>query len=380
MPRLTFLFDAGLAPRAYAGKHVAGLVPDRLPYGVEHAPPGWTFEVADVPTPPRLRHLSEVLGARLGFDLVHALLNWRALRSAEVVYCHTEVEYLAAAAVLWPRTRRRRPLLVGQTIWLFRRFGALSRPRRLVYSILLRRVDLFVANARPNLDLGRAIAPRSSHRYVPFGVSRAFGVHRDPGESMPDVLGVGNDRARDWRTFAGALEGSAWSARVASRFGVEVDGVDVSRPTSSLDELLGAYAGAGVVVVSLFDNAHASGITTVLEAVAAGAPVVATRTGGLDDYFDEDEVALVPVGDVPALREAIRRALADRSSARLQAGRARERMDREEYWNDAYWRRVTAAVTEVATATRPAVIAARPGAAPGSPPASRRGLSPERRR
>lgn len=358
MPRLTFLLDAGLDPQAYAAKHAAGLVPDRLAYGIENAPQGWSFEVADVPTPPRLRHLSEVLAGRLGFDVVHAFLNRRALRNAEAIYCHTEVEYLAAALVLGGGRRRRGPLLVGQTIWLFRRFDDLSWARRMLYGHLLRRVDLFIANARPNAVLGRGIAPRSPHRYIPFGVSRAFGRargedqdhgeghdHGEPGGA--DILGVGNDRARDWATFAAGVQACGTGVRVASKMRVEVGGVDVSRPTASLGELLDAYAGARVVVVSVVENAHASGITTVLEAVAAGAPVVATRTGGLDDYFTDDEVTFVPVGDARALGEAVEESLGDRPAAQDRAARAKARLDADQYWNDAYWRRVAVAVASL---------------------------------
>ncbi|NNH24401.1 glycosyltransferase family 4 protein, partial [Pseudokineococcus marinus] len=58
----------------------------------------------------------------------------------------------------------------------------------------------------------------------------------------------------------------------------------------------------------------------VQEAMAAGLPVVATRTGGLPDLL-EGVGALVPVGDDRALADAVAALLAD-PLARERAGRA----------------------------------------------------------
>jgi glycosyltransferase involved in cell wall biosynthesis len=63
---------------------------------------------------------------------------------------------------------------------------------------------------------------------------------------------------------------------------------------------------------------------TAQEALRAGAPLVATRTGGLPELLG-DAAALVPVGDAAALAEAVVRVLADPDHARAltEAGRRR---------------------------------------------------------
>lgn len=69
--------------------------------------------------------------------------------------------------------------------------------------------------------------------------------------------------------------------------------------------------------------------TALLEAAAAGRPVVATSVGGIPEIVTPGTGVLVGVGDVPALSEAIAALVRD-PTARQRLGRAaRERFDRE---------------------------------------------------
>ena len=60
---------------------------------------------------------------------------------------------------------------------------------------------------------------------------------------------------------------------------------------------------------------------STIEAMAAGLPVVATRTEGSGQLFTEDTGLVVPIGDVPAMTEAIAR-LAQDPALRAQMGAA----------------------------------------------------------
>lgn len=111
------------------------------------------------------------------------------------------------------------------------------------------------------------------------------------------------------------------------------------RVARTQSELSRSFAEATLVCVPLRSNLHASGVTVIQEAVLAGVPVVATDTGGLDAYFARDEVRFVPVGDVSALREALRETAREPEVACGQARRAQARMIDGQLGAEAYIRR-----------------------------------------
>jgi len=87
------------------------------------------------------------------------------------------------------------------------------------------------------------------------------------------------------------------------------------------------YAIADVLVLP----SHREGLpTVVLEAHAAGKPVVgALATGIVDLVMDGETGLLFPVGDVPALAEALARLISDRALARKMGHAGQERVMRE---------------------------------------------------
>jgi glycosyltransferase involved in cell wall biosynthesis len=69
-----------------------------------------------------------------------------------------------------------------------------------------------------------------------------------------------------------------------------------------------------------------SGPLTLLEAMAAGVPVVATKVGGVPEIAAEGTALLVPPGDDAALADAIGRLLDDAGLRQKQARAARQRI------------------------------------------------------
>ena len=67
--------------------------------------------------------------------------------------------------------------------------------------------------------------------------------------------------------------------------------------------------------------------TTVLDAMALGTPILATRAGGIPEMLDGGNGTLVPIQDPSALARAAEGLLADRARAQLQAAAALRAVD-----------------------------------------------------
>jgi glycosyltransferase involved in cell wall biosynthesis len=111
------------------------------------------------------------------------------------------------------------------------------------------------------------------------------------------------------------------------------------------DRLLwcGAVNGAGQLMKA-FDAFVLSSRTegtpmVLLEAMAAGVPIVSTAVGGIPDVVSENEAILVPSEEPRALGHALDEVLQDTDSAALRAARALQRLHREydaEHWVQRY--------------------------------------------
>jgi glycosyltransferase involved in cell wall biosynthesis len=103
---------------------------------------------------------------------------------------------------------------------------------------------------------------------------------------------------------------------LASNLGI-ADRVAFSEPMPARE----AFATARMIVVP---SRAESMPYVVLEAIAAGMPIIATDVGGIPEIFGPAAGALVPPGDVAALAAAIDAALADprRTDAEAAARRA----------------------------------------------------------
>lgn len=66
---------------------------------------------------------------------------------------------------------------------------------------------------------------------------------------------------------------------------------------------------------------------TLLEAMAAGVPVVSTSVGGIPDVVGPNEARLAPAGDVAALARALDETLADPAATRARVSAARLRLE-----------------------------------------------------
>ena len=279
----------------------------------------------------------------LGFDVVHAWRQRAQLASADVIWAHTESQYLAVASVL--SIIGARTPLIGQSVWLLDRWPKRGPLFRALCRRLVRRVDIMTFLSPLNRAAAAARFPWARTELVLFGIIADNPVEPAPRDASPlRVLAIGNDQDRDWGALIKAVGGltdvrlTILSWNCPQRLAAGVENVEI-RPARTNDELNQAFAIANVICVPLRPNLHASGITVLEEGVLLGIPVVASDVGGLDAYFARDEVRYVPPGDPMALRAAILDIAADPQAALAQASKAQRRMRSGEISMDAYVRR-----------------------------------------
>lgn len=206
-------------------------------------------------------------------------------------------------------------LTVAKKRWIYRlfRLGPLI-DRLFVYAS--RQRDLIAA------ELGY---PRGQIVLTPFAVDCRFWDRKlVEAEPRPMICSAGLE-FRDYPTLIDAVRGvdvevvlaaaSPWSKRRDNSGDVDLP-ANVTVGRLDFVALRQLYADARLVAVPLHDTDFQAGITTILEAMAMGAPIVCTRTRGQTDTLVDDETALyVPPADASALRSAIEALLADPARA-----------------------------------------------------------------
>ena len=315
-----------------------GGINERLPYGYFHAAGyGWTIEYSeDKPEHRLMKYGRSALRLILGFDLIHAWRNRKAIRAADVIWTNTEFEHLAALLLLCRCPRGRRPRVIAESVWLFDRWPRMLAPWRWLYRRLLSDADSLTVLSPENLRVARALFPGKPAEFIPFGIdAEAIKPARPrPAHHPLRMLSLGNDIHRDWHTLIDAVKGLTdcevriggkrirWRTRGRTRGVRQI----AMRRSSSAQEVADLYAWADLVVVPLKRNLHASGITVVAEAISCGVPVICTDTGGLRAYFSDDEVRYVAPCDPEALRGAILELARDSELAYRLVKRAQDRI------------------------------------------------------
>ena len=274
-----------------------------------------------------VRLVRRALKTLLGFDLIHTLRNRDEMLRTDVIWTHTEQEWLSAALMLLMNGKREeQPLLLAQSVWLIDKWPNYGLLRRWFYRKLIGRADLLTTLARDNAELCREYFGRDATQLF-YGLNtRDFPVQQ-PKAWQPNtplrIAAIGNDRDRDWETLIKAVGNDPrFAVRLATRRRIPraLRSLNVQvAPAAGLKKQRELYDWADVVVVPLRPNTHASGITVMLEAAAVGKPMVVTNVGGLEDYFSARAAAYVPPFDADALREALLGLIASPDQALQQA-------------------------------------------------------------
>lgn len=301
--------------------------------------------------------------AGLGFQLAGMLAALRRLRREgwvpDIVHAHV---YQAGLPALALGRRARAPVVVTEHYTGFQR-GLVTGYERLLARTAFGRADLVAPVSEDLAGHLRAVAPRARIRVLPNTVDTAVfhpaatvSEGAGAGPHPPRLLTVGSLAEKkgqryavealallDAGPFAGAtldivgggpLHGALTEQARALGLGDRVR----LRGELPKEEVAAAMRASDVFVLPSTDETFGC---VLIEAMACGLPVVATRVGGVPEVVGDGEGALVAPGDAAALAEAVAATLADSDDGRRDAI-ARAVADRYGYgpfadaWTDVY--------------------------------------------
>lgn len=226
----------------------------------------------------------------------------------------------------------------GGSLW----FDSATLKGRLFFAterMLMRRTDLFLfESAFAEQTFRQKIGdPRTLVRVVHNGVTRAEFEPVEPQPDATDIVFMGElrpEKGIDVLIDAIARLHSAGRAVTATLIGdgadagalhAQVERLGLSRAVRVMPAMPGRQAMAHGYLMAMPSRAESLPYV-VLEAAAAGKPLVATRVGGIPEIYGPLSDRLVPANDADALARAITRDLDDRAGAEAFAKQLQARV------------------------------------------------------
>lgn len=259
---------------------------------------------ADLPSRARLAR------RYLGPGIPHSLWAYAHRREYDLFFSDSERIGLPLAALLKRDSRSTRHVMIGH--WL--------TPWKKRTPLRILRLHTHIDRIICHIEIQRSVAeqsgvPHAKVAVVPYGIDHRF--WRPLQVDQDDLIcAVGMER-RDYPTLFDGMRGSPIPIVVAAASPwFDKPGVKTKCPppatltVGQFDylQLRELYARSRFVVVPLLDLDFQAGITTILEAMAMGKPVVVTRTRGLQDAgvvrHGENGLFVAP-GDAMDLRRAV---------------------------------------------------------------------------
>lgn len=333
-------------------QYLAGEAIAPLPYGIQELENhGFRLAFARRTEHPPWRKPRDVIEHRTGVLIERALRGVRAAAEADIVIALLEQQgYAAAIAKRCHLPPYASTPLVIWTCWLADELLNASTRRR---KQLLGRVagaDLLTYFGRRAGEVfdESGVAPDRTVELT-WGVTDSYFTPGDQDRDI-DVLAVGQDRGRDYRTLLAAFEGLDLTLDLVCKTD-SIENLRIPRNvrvhgTVSMSAYRRLLQRARIVAVPTRELVYPTGSSVALEAAASGCAVVVSATAGLRAYFD-DRVngRLVPVGDVEGWRTVLSELHHDVDQRTVLGLAARDRVQRENS-SAAMWREFATAVAE----------------------------------
>jgi hypothetical protein len=194
-------FDAQNWEKRWAAGRIIG-INERMPYGYfRAAEDGCVIFYSEDKTRNKLEQsVGSWIMSILGVDIVHAWDNRNGIYASDVVWTHTEIQYLAVLLLFRIFFWKRHPKLIAQSVWLFDRWQSLGVARRWILSCLVGKADILTFLSPENLKVARSLFPEVRCEFVPFGINtdEIPALKKEMAHRPVRILSVGNDPHRDW--------------------------------------------------------------------------------------------------------------------------------------------------------------------------------------
>lgn len=192
------------------------------------------------------------------------------------------------------------------------------------------KILVFCDAARNELVMEFGISPERIEVFR-FGVDLSYWKYCKFDSALRDgILTLGNDMNRDYETLSTALENENFSLKIISR--KEFSGKACEqRHWVNNDELRRYYRKARLVVIpSRKLRTESAGMSSVLQAMACGTPVITSRIPPLEEMFSHDEnIVFYEPEDPASLRDAVKRVYSDEEICKTLSANARELVKKE---------------------------------------------------
>lgn len=322
------------------------------------------YAAVDRETNPAVRFVRKFAGRNAAL----ALMAFQRRNDYDAIFTNAENVALPLALLFKTVSRRPRHVTIGH------RLSAKKKQLFYRWFQVHRQMDAIFVYASTQHDFAREQLriPGESLRLIPFHVDHRF--YRPLGSTpvREDQICAAGLEWRDYPTLIDAVTHETnLSVRLAaaSPWSRGVNETEARALPAHIDArrydyhaLRDLYAESSVVVVPLYENDFQAGITTILEAMAMGKPVIVTRTSGQQDVVADGHTGLyVAPGGVEDWKRAIDRVRRD-PNLRAQLGESARRWVEENATLDAW-------VDNVMGALHDAPAPSRAGAAETASPA-----------
>src|SRR5882724_11007562 len=303
------------------------------------------FQDVDRSTDPLVKFVARTAGNSAAV----ALLGFRERAHCNAFFTTGEDIGLPRSVLLKPSPARSSHTMIVHTLFpkKKRAFFKIGRVSKAFDRILL------YSTSEERLAIDELGVPADRVQRIYYHADEQF-FRPDARPTEPDLICAAGQLLRDYDCLLDAIDGlpvrvqiaagSPWIERPLQPKRALPANVTWGRMNRY--ELREMYARSAIAVVPILQNHYQTGIATILEMMAMGKCVIATRTHGqTDTIVDGDTGVYVPPSEPRALRAAIQRVLADPEAA-SRMGQAARKFIEENAGLDLFVDKLTQAVAK----------------------------------